>query len=461
MDDYYDRELIAHLVEVRDEIVRSDYRQGDRSRAGANLMRDGLDAAIAQMDSGFDYIAVTAERGFEAVTTQLAELAASVDKIRQLAQAPRRAGAAERFNDGIYALGRGLVDDAVTELRAAAELNRFDPVTHFFLGDAYYASGDDASAAQAYADAVKYRMDDLKDWTVTAARRAAEAYRAVNPSDARQQAILAAGFDAVPDAAEIALDLARFAGAEGMLVVALRLAPELVLSEAGILGLPNLEQAAGIVLAGAGGLEERYENARTIESRAITFPEDGPLQAEPRLGPLPEQASASRKLTLVAAALRGAPDYLRVLAGLARDTADRRSADIRSRIARHQNPALPRPVAPRRPPDPDPSLKARLFPAPGAREAYQAAMAAYDAELERYELRQRDYARAEAERQHALAAARRDAESEPLIRDQLHALAEIADAAAAWLTPRYTKGVRTPRAARPRLEPGRPDTQPA
>lgn len=446
MDDYYSRELVAHLVDVRDEIVRSDARQGDRSQISGYLMRDGFDAVIAQLDGGLDYIAVTADRGFERVTTQLAELAVSVEEIKHLAGAPRSAEAAERRQAGIYALDRNLIDDAITELLAAAELNRFDPFAHFFLGDAYHTSGDDALAAEAYAKAVKYRLDQYPQWTITAARRAAEAYRKVNPDDARQQAVLTLAFQSVDLAAEVALDLARFD--EDMLIVALRLAPDLLLVEAGIRGLPNLEEAAVVVLQEEHGLARRYKDAleikRGIDSKLGTgIPQD---DAGPPLGPLPEEASASVRLTALAVVLPQAQKHLRGLAGQARALADRRTADALSRITQyqHQRPARTLP-APRRPPNPEAGLRARLFPAPGAREAYHAAMSAYDAEVERYENQKRNQARAEAERRDALAAAKHDAEEARLDGDMLHSLAEHAEQAATDLTPRYTKGVRTPR----------------
>jgi hypothetical protein len=457
---YHHQELVAHLVEVRDEITRSDERSQNRNRVGGNLIPDGFDAVIAQLDGGLDSLAVTAGRGFELVTSQLAELAASLEKIKLLTEFPRKAEAAERLNNGVYALGRRLMDDAVTELRAAVDLNRFNPSAHFLLGDAYHALGDHVSAAQAYASAVKYGVEERLDLTITAARRAAEAYGKVKAGteDDRQQAVLNAALEAVPGAAEVALDLARFK--PELLVLALRLAPDLLLFEPGIRGLPNLEQAAKTVLSDEDGLARRYELAREIGRRATGIPSDAPLQECAYLRPLPEQVGASDRLTALAAVLPEARKYLRRLAEDARALAARRTDDALSRIAQHEKPAPPLPGAPQRPPQPEPGLKARLFPVPGAAEVYRDAMSAYDAATEQYELRRRHRIRAEEERQDALTAAKRNAELEQLNRHALETLAEDAERAAAELTPRYTKGVRIPRAARPGPELGRPGANP-
>lgn len=365
MNEYDMQRLISHVEDVRLEIARSEAAQLDRSGSDARLLGSGLgamaagfDAMASRLEVSLGFLEATTARGFESVIDQLAGVATQLDKLASLAAHPTEVAATELRNRGLYALEQGWSPDAVADLNRATEVFPYDPLTHLALGLAHSRQHDILSAAGAFEKAAQYSGAREPRLTVTAAQLAAERLGSIGSQD-RRKAVLAAAFKAVPDAAELAFNLAEFE--PDMLVCALRLDPDLAVA-ARDRGLPNLEQAAAVVLAEPTGLERRYARALEIDRSATELPSDAPLQTSAVLSILPREVPASATLIALGALLPAAAAHLQNLAERATALAARRRGDALSQVAKLQAaPPSPGPVTRAEPKAPQPYRGTRVL----------------------------------------------------------------------------------------------------
>lgn len=357
MDGYDMHRLLADIENVRSEISRGYCGQQDDLSA----LEEGFNAIASRLSdtkAGLEFLAINIHYGFEQVIEQLAGSATELDRLVASTERPSENPGTELRNRGLYALEQGWLPEAVDDLQHAVSVFPYDAVTFFALGIAHSREGAAAEAGEAFERAVRYSSSRVAGLTIVAARLAAQAFDRVGDVK-RGETILREALKAVPDAAEVAFDLASTE--PQMLVSALRLCPELALA-ARSLRLPSVEQAATTVLSEPDGLARHYTAALQVDRSATETPSDAPLQASPRLPDLPRQASASAQLIALAALLPVASKQLLTLAERASSlAAHRRRESLRPIIELKAALSAPAAIDRAEPREPAPDKDVRHF----------------------------------------------------------------------------------------------------
>lgn len=168
--------------------------------------------------------------GFKAVCEALGESNATLHNIERMIASPLSTAAAERYRRGRHAMSEEWFEDALVEFDAAAQMDPFQPITHFSRGLALGALDRRSEAFSAFSDACRYagKAPELRPLAAGAAILAAQAAESSNRSD-EAVALLSQIVSRIPECAETWLALAKITAREAPLRRALQIAPELAM----------------------------------------------------------------------------------------------------------------------------------------------------------------------------------------------------------------------------------------
>lgn len=262
------------LNELEPKTLDDDLFGIEAGRLADGIRQSGLLSELAgfRSDVGDGLLAIASVMGVATreIVARIAESNSYLKRVAEALESPRSTAATELRRRAAEAIQNEWFDDAVNELEASIENDRFAATSYLLLATALQGVGRRADAIEALTSAMKYVRPSgpgaITGCALTAAAMLSEA-------EEREAAIrvLQAVADEFPSCAEVALKLGVLAGDNVSVERALRLEPGLAVIAMAV--APELtHRAIGNVLNGHDGLASRFVRLRNVvaELRALS-----------------------------------------------------------------------------------------------------------------------------------------------------------------------------------------------
>lgn len=237
-------ELLANFEERRAD------KWGQEARRVAGGIRESgllerLDQSGDRVQVGLANLASVIGVAAGRITGEIAKSNAFLSGIADTLRNPLATVADERYRRGINALNKSWLPEAIDELNASIESNRYFSPAHAALGIAYMNNGQLAEAVECYRSAIRYATPDEPQIATGCALLASSALEAKGATQEAIDVLHSAQRD-FPTCAEVALTYSRLSGDSSQVKNALWWAPELA-TVAVASGSPQADQLAEVL----------------------------------------------------------------------------------------------------------------------------------------------------------------------------------------------------------------------